>query len=269
MGMEELSAASLKALAQKALRRYKDGTQLNQAVIATLRGRDLTTEQIKRVVEETNVAAYLNDFGQAGEKRNVVFSAGPADPQVILKELGEGGGDSVPVRPEMSTDKTKVASAVSVSNSMMAEAGEKTKTAAATAEAEAGNVYDGLLKQASLLCRRASKAESFYQDSVAQLVGAVKLAQACGSTGSDIRVAVSQSARTPWGANLALQEIDRYLNIGQGVKTAGRLEGSHPLVQAVRDLEKNGFDLKVSKRAMRETEGEIDNFLQSLSGGML
>lgn len=69
---------------------------LHDAVVNTVRSEHLSPEQVCRVVEFTNQAAYLDEFQKAGSDHRVVhFQCGPADPAQVLQDLNDGGGGSV------------------------------------------------------------------------------------------------------------------------------------------------------------------------------
>jgi hypothetical protein len=56
----------------------------------------LSPEQVKRVCEFSNTAAFQSQFKKEGTANKVVdFPGGPADPSDILKDLNDGGGGSV------------------------------------------------------------------------------------------------------------------------------------------------------------------------------
>jgi hypothetical protein len=69
---------------------------LTEAVTETVKQAQLSPEQVKRVVEFANTAAYLSEFKKEGTTSSVVdFPGGPADTSDILKDLNDGGGGSV------------------------------------------------------------------------------------------------------------------------------------------------------------------------------
>jgi hypothetical protein len=69
---------------------------LTEAVTETVKQAQLSPEQVKRVVEFANTAAYLSEFKKEGTTSSVVdFQGGPADASDILKDLNDGGGGSV------------------------------------------------------------------------------------------------------------------------------------------------------------------------------
>lgn len=95
---EELEAFGKQAAA---LWSSKD-TSLNSAVVETVKHAGLTPEQVRRVIEFANTAAYLGEFHKEGSPHKVIeFSGGPADPSSVLQDLNDGGGGSVSDRGMM------------------------------------------------------------------------------------------------------------------------------------------------------------------------
>jgi hypothetical protein len=90
-----VSGEQLEVLGKKAASRYAEGTSLNEAVVETVKQAGLSPEQVKRVVEFANTAAYLNEFKKEGSSKAIEFDGGPADPSEVLKDLNDGGGGSV------------------------------------------------------------------------------------------------------------------------------------------------------------------------------
>jgi len=81
----------LEQMGKKAAARFKDyGVPLSDCVVDTIKEAGLAPEQVKRVCEFANTAAYLEAFEKAGSTRNVTFDGGPADPGYVLKELNDG-----------------------------------------------------------------------------------------------------------------------------------------------------------------------------------
>lgn len=225
-------------LAREAASKYKEGTPLTAAVASVVRGRGLNDEQVKRVVEETNTAALLDEFSRAGPKKNVVFPGGPADPRAVLSSLR--GDHEIPL-PASSGGVTMTA----------------TNKKAEISKSD-GAVYGALEKQASVLCEHLRQAETVYEDCCRRLVGAVKLAAASGQPEGHVLAAVKLACSNDWFANLALYEIANRCGIQGGhVKVAGRLDENHPLVGAARDFEDAAAHLKVAAEARRAAEEEL------------
>ena len=88
----------LEVLGKQAAARWHAGEfdSLTEAVVAMVKTAHLSPEQVKRVIEFTNTAAYLDEFKKEGATHRVIeFSGGPADPSEILKDLNDGGGGTV------------------------------------------------------------------------------------------------------------------------------------------------------------------------------
>ena len=85
----------LQMLGKQAAARYGEGVPLNQAVVQTIKTAQLAPEQIKRVCEFANTAAYLSAFEKSGEVRNVTFDGGPADPSAVIKDMNDGSAPAV------------------------------------------------------------------------------------------------------------------------------------------------------------------------------
>jgi hypothetical protein len=74
---------------------------LGEAVVQTVKTAALSPEQVKRVVEFANTAAYLEEFHKEGQKhRYIELSGGPADPGAVLRDLNDGGNPTVVDRNE-------------------------------------------------------------------------------------------------------------------------------------------------------------------------
>lgn len=102
LGLEQQKAArpidpeQLESMGKRAAARFTEcGTTLNEAVVSIVKEAMLSPEQVKRVCEFANTAAYLSEFEKAGEVRNITFDGGPANPSVILKDLNDGSAPAV------------------------------------------------------------------------------------------------------------------------------------------------------------------------------
>jgi len=88
----------LEVLGKHAAARWTSGAYktLTESVTQTVKQAQLSPEQVKRVVEFANTAAYLDAFKKEGSQHRVIdFEGGPADASEILKDLNDGGGGSV------------------------------------------------------------------------------------------------------------------------------------------------------------------------------
>lgn len=70
---------------------------LHEAVVGTVKCARLSPEQVKRVVEFANTAAYLTEFRKegAGHKYIDFGEGGPANPSTVLQDLNDGGGGTM------------------------------------------------------------------------------------------------------------------------------------------------------------------------------
>ena len=88
----------LEVLGKRAAALWSEGRapNLNDAVVEAVKTAGLSPEQVRRVVEFTNTAAYLSEFAKEGAAHHVVDfgAAGPANPAMVLQDLNDGGGGS-------------------------------------------------------------------------------------------------------------------------------------------------------------------------------
>jgi hypothetical protein len=98
MNSRSVSGEHLEVLGKRAAALWSEGREknLSDAVVSTVKTAGLSPEQVKRVVEFANTAAYLSEFHKEGSLHKVVdFGAGGlADPSVVLQDLNDGGGGS-------------------------------------------------------------------------------------------------------------------------------------------------------------------------------
>lgn len=92
-----VSGEHLEVLGKKAAADWGMGkvASLHAAVVDAVRGEQLSPEQVHRVVEFCNSAAYLQEFRKEGANHKVIhFDCGPADPAQVIQDLNDGGGGS-------------------------------------------------------------------------------------------------------------------------------------------------------------------------------
>lgn len=92
--MASADAGRLQALGYKAAMLAESaGLPLTEAVYRTVVGQSLNPTQVQRVVEFTNHEAFNNKYSAllGGPCTAVEFSAGPADPEVVLMQLQKCG----------------------------------------------------------------------------------------------------------------------------------------------------------------------------------
>ena len=102
LGLEQQKAArpidpgQLESMGKRAAAQFSECKMpLNEAVVSVVKEAMLSPEQVKRVCEFANTAAYLAEFEKAGEVRNVTFDGGPANPSVVLKDLNDGSAPAI------------------------------------------------------------------------------------------------------------------------------------------------------------------------------
>ena len=92
------SGEELETLGKHAAKSFASGNHetLSNAVVETVKRAGLSPEQVRRVIEFANVAAYQEEFDkEGGSTKYVDFQGGPADPGTVLKDLNDGGGGTV------------------------------------------------------------------------------------------------------------------------------------------------------------------------------
>lgn len=92
-----VSAEDLEVMGKAAAQAYHDGEHgtLSDAVVETVKKAGLSPEQVKRVIEFTNVNAHQMAFQKEADHKVIEFSGGPASPSDVLKDLNDGGGGTV------------------------------------------------------------------------------------------------------------------------------------------------------------------------------
>lgn len=217
---------------------------LTAAVVDAVKGAGLNDEEIKRVVEETNVLAFLDAFKKAGARKNVVFDGGPADPEIVLSQVKGSGLEMV--------------------------CGEKTASAAVSVPQQCepmdiGTKYAMLARQVSVIYSRVNELESLYEAAGRQLADASKLAMAAGNGGGEVLSAIKLAAKTEWGASVAQHEVRVRIGVaGEAVKTAGRLVHDHPLVLGTQKIEQLAYALRTTKQAAVLADKELRELLDEV-----
>lgn len=95
MGSRQLTGEQLEVLGKNAAAEWSSGRSksLTDAVVSAVKTASLSTEQVKRVVEFANTAAYLSEFHKEGASHKVVDfgGQGPASPSEVLQSLNYAG----------------------------------------------------------------------------------------------------------------------------------------------------------------------------------
>lgn len=88
-GPDKSDGSQLEMLGKQAADRWLDGRadNLSDAVVQTVKSAGLNTEQVRRVIEFTNIEAYNREFKKESSSKVINFEGGPADPSVVLKDL--------------------------------------------------------------------------------------------------------------------------------------------------------------------------------------
>ena len=93
-----VSGEELETYGKHASTLYHSGVaaNLNAAVVDTIKSAGLAPEQVRRVVEFANTAAFQSEFQKEGAStKYVVFDGGPAEYNTVLQDLNDGGGGTV------------------------------------------------------------------------------------------------------------------------------------------------------------------------------
>jgi hypothetical protein len=94
----KVDGSHLEMLGKQAAELWGEGRvkNLSEAVVQTIKTAGLSSEQVRRVIEFTNIDAYNNEFKKEGAPNKVInFDGGPADPAIILADLNGGGRSNV------------------------------------------------------------------------------------------------------------------------------------------------------------------------------
>jgi len=83
--MDYTDPTNLRFLGKKAATMHADGVPLTDAVIQAVDEKKLNSEQVRRVCEAANQAAYQGKWDEGGSVRNVSFDGGPARPEKVIE----------------------------------------------------------------------------------------------------------------------------------------------------------------------------------------
>jgi len=267
---------------------------LNSAVVETIKSAGLAPEQVRRVVEFTNTHAFLTEFKKEGTANKFVFfDGGPAEFNMILQDLNDGGGGTVFDRgtldyshvPTMKTASArgldKTASAGSEADDVLAAAFAVDQVAPPLPFANPmGDVHDLQDKLAAARDSQTAEISELELDLHAiaeELYGHVKQAALQGSVPLGAVVQSWYDALNPdpdvvkvafafLGPRLVDEQVFPSLNaMGESIeKTAGvhaRVNADHPIVVAF-----SAYTDVVTKLAhLRAARDEVINGLEQLS----
>lgn len=275
-------------MGKRAAAQFAEGnTPLSQAVVSVVKEAMLSPEQVKRVCEFANTAAYLNEFEKSGEVRNVTFDGGPANPSVVLKDLNDGSAPAIhqvkTASYEPPTGHYKTAGA---SDSILAEAFgvqpgmEKAASADHLARAEAGEEIADMKVRLDgvhdILMSKLSHSEILLGDVQSDLYGSVRQEVLDGTPLGDIT-----RAWAGYGDANQIKEAmsymrdrlrdDRIMGADQVTESLTKTASAgsvpnpeHPIVERFLALTKVAFEHRKLKRAIaliNEQRDEVNSRL--------
>jgi len=292
LGLEQQKAArpvdpeQLDAMGKRAAAHFAEGnTPLNMAVIGVVKEAMLSPEQVKRVCEFANTAAYLSEFEKAGAVRNVTFDGGPANPSVVLKELNDGSSPAVhQVKTAGYEPRTGHYKTAGASDSILAEAFgasmEKTASVDHMARSNPADEVSDMRVQLDAvhdaLMSKLSHSEIFRDDVKSDLYGSVRQEVLDGTSLGDIVTAWSgygdtsqiKEAMSPICDRLREdQTLDSDQIDASFIKTAGAgsvPNPAHPVVERFLVLTKMASEHRKLERAIdivNEQRGEVNRKL--------
>jgi len=247
-------ASELESLGKTAARLSDtSGISLTEAAVRTLEPQGLNAEQIRRVVEQTNIAAVNHKFASlSGRNRIVHIDGGPADPITVIDALHAStsapGARLMALEYAVGPDHYKVASYTPV----LAERDEDIPdfgTKLAAAHDELVDMCSGLEfrmeMQLDELCQRAKQA---------------------GRDGASLTdLALAWSRVDPLLVHAATSQLQGEIQVG--VKTASRrISPEHPVVEAYREFSKVAREYQRAADARRNVEfklAEVTSFLRT------
>lgn len=175
---------------------------LTEAVTTIIKGAHLSPEQVRRVVEFTNIAAFHQEFAKEGAHRVVSFSGGPADAPAILKTIDQRGavvtydrGLSDYQHPP--PERTKTASRVAEAELDQLFSGPRSLEPVAEPYQEAMEMWDKLAAIRDRLAGEINGLEVMYHDLHERLFREVKQAALEGTSLGEISQAWAAHAPSP------------------------------------------------------------------------
>jgi len=281
----QIDPEQLEMMGKKAACLYDQrGTDLSEAVVEVTKEARLAPEQVKRVCEFANTAAYLNEFEKGGEVRNVTFSGGPADPGKVLRELNDGSHPAVNhvkeagYEPPTGHYKTASADHLLAQALGVTEGFEKTAEACANHMVRANQideVYDLKVKLGGVRDHLRSRYVSsgvLFNDVRGDLCKEAEQVLAGGFSLGDVARALAPFSPNPFLLKTAMMEIGEHLqtkghdpsSLGSSLtKTAGKAvpNPKHPLVTTFTAFTK----VAMEHRKLEAAVGLIDEQLGTVN----
>lgn len=286
----------LEVLGKEAAAKYGRGEckTLTEAVLETVKTAQLSPEQVRRVVEFTNVAAFNDEFKKEGSGHRIVeFAGGPADFPEILKDLNDGGTEqtidkhafdySAPP-PDVADLHSRNEDRMGLENEKLAQAFgvEEVPLPYADPMREVLDMRDKLAGVEQDLAAELTHLEGQYSDVVDGLFQHVKQASLEGVELGQILQAWTPLSRHPEFIKSAFAHLAPRLvqngvfsstaEIGDSItKTASRgmVNVNHPLVVHFKDYCETLTKLAETRRAHNEVSEQLDRistFAKSAAG---
>lgn len=286
----------LEVLGKEAAAKYGRGEckTLTEAVLETVKTAQLSPEQVRRVVEFTNVAAFNDEFRKEGSGHRVVeFVGGPADFPEILKDLNDGGTEqvidkhafdySVPP-PDVAGVYSRNEDRIGLENTKLAEAFgvEETQLPYADPMRDVLDMRDKLAGIEQDLAAELTHLEGQYSDVLSDLYANVKQASLDGvEIGQILQVWTPLSGHPEFiksaFAHLAPRLVENGVfsskaEIADSItKTAstGMVNVNHPLVVRFKDYCETLTKLAETRRAHQDVSEQLDRvttFAKSAAG---
>ena len=293
-----IDAEDLEVMGKAAAAKYHCGeySTLDEAVVETVKKAGLSPEQVKRVIEFTNVNAHLSAFNKEADHKFISFEGGPASPSVVLKDLNDGGGGTVFDRgtadynyPPPDVEKTSSAnmSRLGFIETKLAEAFkvEEKHYPFADPLKEAWDLKEKLAGSRDLINHDLSAHETIFLDVGNLLYNEVKQAAMEGTSLGKMVQAWSTVTSEPTFMKVAFQSLTPRLlregvfdnkdelsaSIGDFEKTAALVNPKHPLVGTFADYCEVLTKLAQLRQAREECDHYFDaltEFLKEAKGGL-
>ena len=294
-----ISAEDLEVMGKAAASAFHDGefSTLDDAVVETVKKAGLSPEQVKRVVEFTNVNAHLEAFKKEADHKVISFQGGPASPSNVLKDLNDGGGGTVFDRgtsdynyppPDIAKMPSANMDRLGVTEIKLAEAFHVDEKEYPFAEPlnEAMDLRDKLASARDFFNHELSALETVFIDAGNLLYEQVKQASLSGTTLGQMVQAWSAFTEEPEYVKLAFQALTPRLlqdevfqdkdeissSISSIDKVAGLVNHKHPLVGMFVDYCDTLFKLAEARQARDECDRHFDamtEFLKDAQGGLV
>lgn len=239
-----LSASDFEALGKTAARlSHTSGISLTEAAVRTLEPEGLNAEQIRRCVEQANVAAVNEKFASlSGVDRIVHIDGGPADPATVIDAL-HAHAASAPGARLMATEYAMAPSYTKVATRV-----------AARPPPDLPGLQRKLASSHDELMDMCNGIEFRMEMKFAELEDSAKRAVREGATLCDLASAWSEV--DPVLAKVAAQRLGTQLR--WGTKTAGvRVSAEHPVMVRFGEFQKVAAEYARAVEARRETETQL------------